>query len=64
MNPVTNALSAKWCWMESTAPLMTDESKPNRNPPTAAAVARPTTFRLIAAVGWGTCSSPSDVALR
>ncbi|UUT36756.1 hypothetical protein [Microbacterium elymi] len=33
--------SAKSCWMESTAPLMTDESKPKRNPPTAPATDSP-----------------------
>ena len=37
--PVTKSLSAKSPWMDSTAPLMTDESKPNRKPPTAAAIA-------------------------
>lgn len=40
--PVTTSLSAKSPWMESTAPLITEESKPNKKPPTAAAIDRPT----------------------
>ena len=51
MNPVTKALRPKLCWMELTAPLMTEESKPKRNPPTAAAMARPITLRRMAPVG-------------
>ncbi len=39
--PVMTSFSAKSCEIESTAPLITDESKPNRNPPTAAATERP-----------------------
>jgi hypothetical protein len=31
--------------MDSTAPLMTEESNPNRKPPTAAAMARPIALR-------------------
>ncbi len=41
-NPVTTLFRPKSDWIESTAPLMTDESKPNRKPPTAAAIASPT----------------------
>ena len=32
MNPVTNALSAKWCWIESTAPLITERVESEQEP--------------------------------
>lgn len=35
VKPRTLALKPKSAWMESTAPLMTAVSKPNRSPPTA-----------------------------
>ena len=38
--PVITSFRAKSDSMESTAPLITDESKPNRKPPTAAAIDR------------------------
>ncbi len=52
--PVTNELSAKLSWMESTAPLMTELSKPNRKPPTAAATVTAMTFAACAVDGWVT----------
>ena len=42
--PVTNSLRANWPCTASTAPLTTEESKPKRNPPTAAEIAKPMTF--------------------
>ncbi len=43
--PVMTGFSSKFPSIESTAPLMTDESKPKRNPPTAAATESPTALR-------------------
>ena len=40
--PVITSFSPKSRWIESTTPLITEESKPNRKPPTAAAIDRPT----------------------
>ncbi|WP_374700633.1 hypothetical protein [Rhodococcus sp. BS-15] len=48
--PVTNDDSAKFSWMESTAPLTTDESNPNRKPPTAAAIVTPMTLAVCRSV--------------
>lgn len=39
--PVSTLPSSKFWSIESTAPLITEESKPNRNPPTAAATESP-----------------------
>ena len=47
-------------WMASTAPLMTELSKPNRNPPTAAATARPIALFLY---GFG-CAAARRVGRR
>ena len=44
-NPVISAVRSNWLSIESTAPLITDESNPNRNPPTAAAIDRATARR-------------------
>jgi hypothetical protein len=41
-NPVITSFRPKSRWIESTAPLITEESKPNRKPPTAAAIDKPT----------------------
>jgi len=43
--PVTVELRSNCPSIASTAPLMTDESKPKRNPPTAAAIASAVAFR-------------------
>jgi len=40
-NPVMPEPRPKWVLMESTAPLMTEVSKPKRKPPTAAAIEIP-----------------------
>ena len=45
MNPVMHAAEREVARIASTAPLMTDESKPKRKPPTAAATARPIALR-------------------
>ena len=47
-------------WMASTAPLMTELSKPNRNPPTAAATARPIALFLYG-FGWAPAASAGGV---
>src|SRR5690606_33303564 len=39
-NPTTKGVRSNWPSTASTAPLITEESKPNRKPPTAAADAR------------------------
>ncbi|CAB4931640.1 unannotated protein [freshwater metagenome] len=44
--PVVNEPREKWSSIESTAPLMTELSKPNRKPPTAAATLTPMTFAV------------------
>ena len=51
-NPVRAALSSKSVLMASSAPLMTEESKPNRKPPSAPAIASAMTFEL-EAIGAG-----------
>lgn len=53
--PVTASFSANWPWIESTAPLITEESKPNRKPPTAAA-----TDRAMARLPYGLRSEKAD----